>query len=49
MNDIIVVKRDGSEMPYDSKKIAAAVSKAILEVEGNLDRAYLAENIAISG
>ena len=48
MNDIIVVKRDGSEMPYDSKKIAAAVSKAILEVEGNLDRAYLAENIAKS-
>ena len=48
MNKIIVVKRDGSEMPYDSKKIAAAVSKAILEVEGNLDRAYLAENIAKS-
>ena len=48
MNNIIVVKRDGSEMPYDSKKIAAAVGKAILEVEGNLDRAYLAENIAKS-
>ena len=48
MNKIIVVKRDGSEMPYDSKKIVAAVGKAILEVEGNLDRAYLAENIAKS-
>lgn len=48
MHDIIVVKRDGSEMPYDSQKIASAVSKAILEVEGNLDRIYLAENIAKS-
>ena len=46
MNKIIVVKRDGTEMPYNSAKIAAAVSKAIKEVEGNLDRVYLAENIA---
>lgn len=48
MHEIIVVKRDGTEMPYDSAKIVSAVSKAILEVEGNLDRVYLAENIAKS-
>ena len=48
MSNIIVVKRDGTEMPYDSKKIVAAVRKAILEAEGNLDKAYLADNIAKS-
>ena len=48
MADIIVVKRDGSEMPYDSSKIVKAVCGAIKEVEGNLDKAYLAENIAKS-
>ena len=45
---IIVVKRDGTEVPYDSAKIASAVSKAILEVDGNLNKKYLAENIAYS-
>lgn len=48
MFNIIVVKRDGSEMPYDSQKIVNAVSKAIKEVEGNLDKYWLAENIAKS-
>lgn len=48
MFDIIVVKRDGTEMPYDSSKIVKAVCGAIQEVEGNLDKAYLAENIAKS-
>ena len=48
MNKIIVVKRDGSEVLYDSEKIVNAVSKAIKEIEGNLDRKYLAENIAKS-
>ena len=48
MSDIIVVKRDGTEMPYDSSKIVKAVCGAIKEVEGNLDRKYLAENIAKS-
>ena len=48
MNKIIVVKRDGSEALYNSEKIVNAVSKAIKEIEGNLDRKYLAENIAKS-
>lgn len=48
MSNIIVVKRDGSEMPYDNQKIVNAVSKAIKEVEGNLDKYWLAENIAKS-
>ena len=48
MSEIIVVKRDGTEMPYDSSKIVKAVCGAIKEVEGNLDRKYLAENIAKS-
>ena len=48
MSDIIVVKRDGVEVPYDSEKIVIAVSKAIKEVEGSLDNKHLAENIAKS-
>ena len=45
MSDIIVVKRDGTEKPYDSDKIFQAVCKAIKEVEGNLDNKWLAENV----
>ena len=48
MSQIIVVKRDGTEVPYDSTKIISAVGRAILEIDGNLDRIYLAENIAKS-
>ena len=48
MSQIIVVKRDGAEVPYDRNKIVNAVSKAILEIDGNLNKAYLAENIAKS-
>lgn len=48
MNNIIVVKRDGSEMPYDSNKIFHAVCKAIKEVDGDLSREYIACNIAKS-
>ena len=48
MDKIIVVKRDGTEVSYDSNKIISAVSKAILEIDGNLDRVYLAENVAKS-
>ena len=48
MSQIIVVKRDGTEVPYDRNKIVNAVSKAILEIDGNLDRVYLAENVAKS-
>ena len=43
---IIVVKRDGSEVSYDRNKIVKAVCGAIMEVEGSLERGYLAENIA---
>lgn len=48
MHKIIVVKRDGTEMPYDRNKIITAVCGAIKEVEGNLEKKYLAENIAKS-
>ena len=48
MNKIIVVKRDGTEMPYDSNKIFHAVMKAIKEVDGDISRGYLAANIAKS-
>ena len=48
MDKIIVVKRDGTEMPYDSNKIYHAVLKAIKEVDGDISRGYLAANIAKS-
>ena len=48
MSDIIVVKRDGTEVPYDHHKIVSAVCKAIKEVDGNLDKHWLAENVAKS-
>lgn len=48
MNKIIVVKRDGTEMPYDSNKIFHAVMKAIKEVDGDISRGYIAANIAKS-
>ena len=48
MNKIIVVKRDGTEMPYHRSKIVNAVAKAIKEVDGNLGKLWLAENIASS-
>ena len=48
MSDIVVVKRDGTEMPYDSNKIFHAVMKAIKEVDGDISRGYLAANIAKS-
>lgn len=48
MNNIIVIKRDGSEMPYDNNKIFHAVCKAIKEVDGDLSREYIACNIAKS-
>lgn len=48
MGEIIVVKRDGTEMPYDSNKIFHAVIKAIKEVDGDISRGYIAVNIAKS-
>ena len=46
MNKIIVVKRNGTEMPYNRNKIILAVCKAIKEVDGKIDKLWLAENIA---
>ena len=46
MDKIIVVKRNGTEMPYNRNKIISAVCKAIKEVEGKVDKLWLAENIA---
>lgn len=48
MNKIIVVKRNGTEMPYNRNKIIQAVCKAIKEVDGKVDKLWLAENIAKS-
>ena len=45
---ITVVKRDGAEVVYDREKIIKAVCGAIQEVDGNLDKKHLAENIAKS-
>ena len=46
--ELIVVKRDGAEVPYDKLKIIRAIEKALLEVDGNLDYSYLADNAAQS-
>lgn len=48
MGEIVVVKRDGSQVPYDSNKIYHAVMKAIKEVDGDISRGYLAANVARS-
>ena len=46
--EVIIVKRDGSEMNFDRTKIITAVEKALLEVDGNLEYGYLAYNAARS-
>jgi ribonucleoside-triphosphate reductase len=48
MSNIVVIKRDGSEVPYDRTKIIRAISKALIELDGNLWQGYIAENIAAS-
>ena len=48
MNNITVIKRDGTEVPYNREKIVSAVSKAILEVYGAEGPLYLAEGVAQS-
>ena len=48
MNKITVIKRNGTEVPYNREKIINAVSKAIIEVEGAQGPLYLAEGIAKS-
>ena len=46
MDKIVVVKRDGTEVPYDREKIVAAVNKAVIEVNGAIDPPWLGCYIA---
>ena len=48
MNNVIIVKRDGTQVPYDRNKIICAINKALLEVDGNIYSDYISENIATS-
>ena len=48
MTNIIVVKRDGKEVPYNRDKIICAINKALLEMDGNLNSDYISKNVAIS-
>ena len=48
MTNIIVVKRDGKEVPYNRDKIICAINKALLEVDGNIYSSYISENVATS-
>ena len=48
MAKVTVIKRDGTEVPYDREKISSAVGKAIIEVEGSNGPIYLAEGITKS-
>ena len=46
--NIIVVKRDGKEVPYNRDKIICAINKALLEMDGNLNSDYISKNVATS-
>ena len=48
MNNVIIVKRDGTQVPYDRNKIICAINKALLEVDGNIYSGYISENVAAS-
>lgn len=48
MTNVIVVKRDGKEVPYNREKIICAINKALLEIDGNLNSDYISKNVAIS-
>ena len=48
MNNVIIVKRDGAQVPYDRNKIICAINKALLEVDGNIYASYISENVATS-
>ena len=48
MTNVIVVKRDGTQVPYDRNKIICAINKALLEVDGNIYSKYISENVATS-
>ena len=46
--NVIVVKRDGKEVPYNRDKIICAINKALLEMDGNLGSDYISKNVATS-
>ena len=48
MTNVIVVKRDGKEVPYNREKIICAINKALLEMDGNLNSNYISKNVATS-
>ena len=48
MNNVIIVKRDGTQVPYNRNKIICAINKALLEVDGNIYSGYISENVATS-
>ena len=48
MNNVIIVKRDGTQVPYDRNKIICAINKALLEVDGNIYASYISENVTTS-
>ena len=48
MTNVIIVKRDGTQVPYDRNKIICAINKALLEVDGNIYSKYISENVATS-
>ena len=48
MNNVIIVKRDGTQVPYDRNKVICAINKALLEVDGNIYASYISENVATS-
>ena len=48
MTNVIIVKRDGTQVPYDRNKIICAINKALLEVDGNIYSGYISENVATS-
>ena len=48
MTNVIVVKRDGKEVPYNRDKIICAINKALLEMDGNLNSDYISKNVATS-
>ena len=48
MINVIVVKRDGKEVPYNREKIICAINKALLEMDGNLNSDYISKNVATS-
>ena len=48
MTNVIIVKRDGKEVPYNREKIICAINKALLEMDGNLNSDYISKNVATS-